>query len=98
MALPFFQTAVRELSMMQSQWASQLNPLLGLPTSSPSLLKGINVVSGTNVINHRLGRTPQGWVICDIDGAITLHRSAAFNDLTLTLTSSGAATISLLIF
>lgn len=84
--------------MMETQWASQLNPLLSLPTSSPSLLKNITVKSGSNTINHLLGRTPQGWAVVDQNAAITFFRSAEFNEKTLTLTSSGAGIISLLVF
>lgn len=99
MALPVFQTSIRELSMMQTQWSSQLNPVLGLPLlNGPSTLKNITIKSGSNVINHLLGKTPQGWLVIDQNAAITLYRSAPFNDLTLTLTSSGAATISLIVF
>lgn len=98
MALPNFQNDNVQFQLMQSSWASQLNPLLALPTSSPSLLKNIKLVSGANVINHKLGRVPQGWIVTDVNAVITLYRSAAFNDLTLTLTSSGAATISLMVF
>jgi hypothetical protein len=96
--LPIFTTNIRELSMMQTQWKSTLDTALGLPTNSPSLLTGISVVSGDNVINHKLGRTPQGWIITDINAGVTLYRSAAFNDLTLTLRSSGTATIGLMVF
>ncbi len=98
MALPNFQTSITELSLMQTKWASQLNPLLALPTSSPSVLKDIPLVSGVNVINHLLGRSPIGWVVSDTNAAVTVYRSKPFNNLTLTLTSSGAAVVSLLIF
>jgi len=98
MALPIFQSALPELTMQQTRWASQLNPLLALPTSSPSFLKDIKLSAGVNVINHRLGRTPIGWVVSDSNAAVTVYRSQPFNDLTLTLTSSGGAVVSLLIF
>lgn len=96
--LASFNTKIQELSLMQSQWAKELNPLLQLPTSQPSFVTGIKVTTGANVISHKLGRTPQGWILTDTDGAVTLHRSAPFNNLTLTLTSSGSAVISLMVF
>lgn len=98
MALPVMQSSLPELMMMQTRWVSQLNPLLALPTSQPSILKDIKVISGDNVINHLLGRTPQGWIVTDTDSAITLYRDKPFNNLTLTLHSSGAGVISLLVF
>lgn len=98
MALPQFQSDDLPFQLMQSKWASQLNPLLALPMSSPSILKGIQISTGSNIINHKLGRTPQGWVIIDANAQISLYRSAEFNDLTLTLTSSANATIALMVF
>lgn len=98
MALPIFQSDSQPLQLMQTRWASELNPFLKLPISSPSLLSNISIVSGVNVINHRLGRKPQGWIVSDINAAVTLFRSADFNDLTLTLTSSGAATVALMVY
>jgi hypothetical protein len=99
MQLPFFQTSITELSLMQSKWKSILNPVVNLPlNNTPSLLQGVVLKSGDNVINHKLGRTPQGYIIVDNNAAVQVYRSAAFNDLTLTLHSNGAAVISLLVF
>ncbi len=97
-SLPIFTSDNRILSQLQTQWASILNVLLGNPSLQNVLLKDVRLVSGANVINHRLGRTPQGWRIADIGGAITIYRSAAFNDKTLTLTASGGVTVTLEVF
>lgn len=86
------------LIQTQDQWASILNPLLGRPTNNGSLLTNIELKSGTNVINHLLGQTQQGWIITDINAAVTVYRSAPFNDKTLTLTASGPATVSIEVF
>lgn len=96
--LPQFQTNIRELSQMQTQWGSQLNPILANPSSNMAILKNISLSTGTNVINHLLDRTQQGWIITDINAAVTIYRSQPFNDKTLTLVSSGAATVSLGVF
>lgn len=98
MALPIFQTSIRELSMMETQWASQLNPILSNPMTSPSILKSVSLISGSNVVNHLLGKTMQGWFITDINAAVTVYRSQPFNDLTLTLVSSGPAVVTLAVF
>ena len=98
MALPVFQTDIRELSQMQTNWTSQLNPVLAAPTLAPSVLKNIKLVAGINVINHKLGRTQQGWYITDTNAAVTVYRSQPFNDLTLTLISSGTAQINLAVY
>lgn len=84
--------------MAQNRWASILNPWLKNPMSAGVFVKDQALILGVTVINHKLGRTPQGWMIVDIQGVATIYRSAAFNDLTLTLTSSAAVTASLYVF
>lgn len=95
--LPVFQTVDRILSQMQTSWSAILNPFIINPVLNGSLIS-VTIASGTNVINHLLGRVQQGWIIVDTTTAITLYRSAAFNNLTLTLTSSGAGEVSLYVF
>lgn len=96
--LPFIKTDNREFNQLQTKWASELNPLLAKPLSDANILKGIKLVSGDNVINHKLGRTMQGWIISDITDHIGICRSAPFNDLTLTLNSTGTVTVDLVVF
>ena len=84
--------------MMQTQWASQINPILANPLNLGSLITGIQLKSGVNVINHGLGRPQQGWIIADQTAAASIYRSAPFNNLTLNLTSSAPVTISLMVF
>lgn len=86
------------LDMMQDRWASELDPILRNILVNGLLVDNITIKSGANVINHRLGRKPQGYIIADINAAVTLYRSQPFNNLTLTLTSNGNATISLWVF
>lgn len=98
MALPQFQTNLLELAQMQNTWASVLNPLINQPLSKALILPDVKLVSGANVINTKLSRKLQGWMIVDIDSAVQIYRSAPKNDLTLTLTSSGSATVSILVY
>jgi len=98
MSLPTYKDDNKNLMLMQSNWSSQLNPVLSNPITNPTLLKNIKISTGTNVINHLLGVTQTGWIITDINAAVTLYRSQPFNPLTLTLVSSGNATISLAVF
>ena len=83
---------------MQTRWKSLLDPILENPINSISIIDNVALVIGNNVINHRLGRKQQGWLILDIDAASTIYRSADFNDKTLTLNASAAATIKLGVF
>ena len=97
--LPIFQQQSNQpLMMLQTRWASILNPVLSNPLTAPTILTNISLQTGTNVIDHKLGQTQQGWFITDIQGAASIYRSAAFNDKTLTLTSSAPVVISLGVF
>lgn len=81
----------------QTRWASQLNPLLANPVNTLLFMDAV-LVTGVNVLNHRLGKNQQGWIITDIQGIATIYRSAPFNDKTLTLTSSADVTLTLGVF
>jgi hypothetical protein len=99
MSLPIFQQQTNQpFMLMQNNWASQLNPVLGNPITNPTLIFNIQLTTGVNVINHKLGTTPVGWFICDLTAPITVYRSAPFNNLTLSLTSSGSGSISIGVF
>lgn len=58
--LPYFQTQIQELSLMQTKWASLLNPLLSALGSSttPSDITG-------SVIMYAGSTAPKGWLLCD---------------------------------
>lgn len=98
MALPLQQTDNKDLSLLQTKWKSQIDPVLANPATDMSILKDVKLVSGVNVINHLLGKTQQGWIITDIQAAATIYRSAPFNNLTLTLTSSANTTVNIGVF
>jgi hypothetical protein len=79
-------------------WAQSLNPIIANPSNNTYFLNQIKLKSGVNVINHGLGRLLNGWIITDINAAATIYRSAPLNNLTLTLTSSAAATVNIEVF
>jgi hypothetical protein len=82
-------------NQMQTKWKSILDPLLANPLNGASFLNNISLASGVNIINHKLGKNQQGWFLTDIQGPATIYRSAPFNSLTLTLTSSAAVIVSI---
>lgn len=100
MALPLQKTDILPLSLLQSSWKSALDPVLANPTTNMSILKNVNLIVGTNVINHLLGQTMQGWQIVDIQGQVTYppYRNAPFNNLTLSIYSPSAVTVSIGVF
>jgi len=95
--LPIFQSSEQFLNM-QTQWAAALNPWLLNPMAKGIFLNDVTLKAGANSINHLLQRMQQGWAIVDIQNPITVYRSQPFNATTLTLTSSGAGTVSLYVF
>lgn len=98
MALPIFQDPNTNLMLLQTKWTAQLNPVLANPTTNLSILSGVSIITGVNVINHLLGQKQQGWIILDINAASTIYRSQPLNDKTLTLTASAPAVITLGVF
>ena len=83
---------------MQQKWASEINPVLNLPLVQGVQLTEVPLSTGVNVINHKLSRTQQGFVITDIQGAAQIYRSQPFNNLTLTLTSDADIVISMWVY
>lgn len=102
MALPKFQSEDSAMNMLQTQWASQLDPLLAKPLSSGLLLKDVELQSGNNTINHRLGRKLQGWIITRMQDAFAQvydkQSTNQMTDKTLILNSNGAVTVDLMVF
>lgn len=88
--------------MLQTSWASQLNPLLSDPLSNSIMLADIVLKTGDNTINHRLGRKLQGYIVTRMqDGFVQLYDKQNSNqmpELTLILNSSGNGKIDLIVF
>ena len=86
---------------MQNSWASQINPLLTNPTLNNLVLKNITLVTGSNTVNHRLGRKLQGWSIVRQRSAASVYDSQDSNSnssLTLILVSSANVSVDLIVF
>lgn len=87
--------------MLQTQWASSINPVLTNPLINGIFLKNIALINGTTIINHRLQRDIQGYLIVGINAAATIFDNQATNqspDLTLSLTSNAACIVNLYVF
>lgn len=61
--LPIFHTDNEDLNLLQTRWASVINPVLSSPTSGGLILKEVFLDSGDNVVNHLLGRNLVGWIL-----------------------------------
>jgi len=85
------------MSLLQTTWSSALSPLLKNPLNNGILLQ-LPLLNGANIINHKLGRNPQGYIIVDQDASASFYRLAPFNHLTLALNSSANVNVSLYVF
>lgn len=66
---------------------------------SGNQLLNIFIPSGVATpINHLLDRTPQGWLLTDLNAAANVWRAADFNNKTLILESDTDVTISLWVY
>lgn len=78
---------------MLTTWAQQLNPVIANLLVNGILLKDQELINGTTVINHRLGRNPQGWFLSAPKGAAVVYQASQQPNPTLTLTVVSNAAI-----
>lgn len=88
----------QDLDMMQTKWASILNPVIANPLTNPHRLTRILLINGSTTINHGLEQMQQGWIITDMSAGAKIYRSQPFNAKTLTLTSDTAVTVDIVVF
>lgn len=88
------------LEQMQVNWANQLNPVIANLLVQGQLLSNLEITTGSNVINHKLGRKPIGWFVVAPMGPVVLYQAAEqlLPNLLLTLTSDADVTLSLWVF
>lgn len=100
MSLPLYKSDNQSFTLMQTGWASQLNPVIANPLVNGVLQKNIKLVVGTNSINHMLGRNLQGYLITGMHNVYTQIFDTVSNtpSLTLNLNSSVAVTIDIYCF
>lgn len=99
MALPIFQIANNQTFIqMQTTWKSQLDPIIAIPMLNGLQLSNINLVGGNNVINHKLQRLQQGWIITDLNQGVAIYRAQPFNSTTLTLNSGAPCVVDLWVY
>lgn len=101
MKLPLIHSSDTELNLIQTKWKSLIDPILGNPLIDGRLIKGVNLINGTTIINHLLGRDLVGYIIVGISGIAEIFDNQASNqspDLTLSLTSNAVVTVNLWVF
>jgi hypothetical protein len=87
--------------LAQTRWANILNPIIDSPTTNPVILKDVQLSTGNNSVNHKLGRKLQGWQICRQRAAATIYDRQDDNQapqLTLLLVASAPVVVDLVVF
>jgi hypothetical protein len=86
-----------DLNRVQANIEQVLTPILDSKVVDSLVLKDVEVVSGNNVVSHKLGRTMFGYLVIRKSANIDIY-DIEVSKTTLTLNCSGAATISVLVF
>src|ERR1700743_3272274 len=87
-------TGDKNSQLIQSNISTALTPSQNSPFVGGVLLTGITLQTGSNPVQHTLGRTPKLWVICDISADQSIYRTS-WDTSVINLTCSGAATIAI---
>lgn len=100
MSLPKFQSDDRIFNQLQTQWSSQIDPVLNNPANQSQIISNV-VLSSSSVINHGLGRKLQGWAIVRKRGNANIFDYQDTNarpEKTLLLNSSSGISVDVLVF
>lgn len=99
MKLPIMQDKNSVFMSMQTRWAALIEPFLSKPVINGVMLSDLNLVSGDNVINHRLQRNLQGYLVIAQNAAAQFYqKTSTMPELTLVLNSSATVKVSLYVF
>lgn len=99
--LPIFNTTDKSLSLLQTSWKAILAPFLRNKLLDGQILNNVQLLTGTNVVNHKLGRPLQGWIVVGQNASASIYDAQASNnqsDLTLILVTSASVTVNLYVF
>ncbi len=89
------------IDQMQNKWATMIEPVINNPANNSLLLKNVALTTGTNVVNHLLGRKLIGWNPVRVRALASIYDMQDTNQtpqLTLVLVSSANVTIDLQVF
>lgn len=99
--LPIFTTDNKDLTLLQTNWAKSINPLLKNPSLQSNILSQVDLAIGSNTINHLLGRKLQGWRIVRLRANAAIYDNQDNNprpDQTLILVSDAVVSCDIEVF
>jgi hypothetical protein len=86
-----------ELNKVQDNIEYVLGPVLSSAIIDGVLLNDVKLVSGLNVVDHKLGREPRGWIVVSPQANEQIWSSGQTRS-TLLLNASGPITSSFWVF
>lgn len=95
------QTLDRNINQLQQNIVPRLNRIQAAPVLNANYLQEVDLVVGSNTINHLLGRPLAGWVIIRKRAAAEIYDTQDSNtekNTTLHLTSNAVVTVDLMVF
>lgn len=100
MALPIQKSSIQDLMLMQNKWSPQLNALLSNPLLKGNQLTNVVLASGSNTINHGLGRAYQGYLITGMHNNFVqiYDTTSPMPSLSLVLDASTSGSIDLYVY
>lgn len=99
MILPIMQDKNSAFMLMQTRWSKLIEPFLSKPIINGIILSDLNLVSGNNVINHKLQRNLQGYIVVAQNAAAQFYQVVSpMPELTLILNSSATVKASIYVF
>lgn len=101
MSLPIYQTSDKNFSLMQTQWSSQLNPIIGASLPAGHVIPNVVLNIGNTSINHLLGKNLTGWFLVRQRSAAQVYDAQDGNQqsaLTLILVSNAKVTVDVFVF
>lgn len=102
MSLPIVMSELQQMTQMQNLWSAQLNPVLNNSIVNGRLIRNQTLITGSNVVNHGLGRNLIGWFITRLRGSAPsiydTQDSNQLQSLTLNLNSSGNVVCDIYVF
>ena len=91
----------QEITRLQTHIKTVLNPLLELPISDGVMIENLDIGTGDTVVNHKLGRNCEGFLVVRLKSNATIYESSTVNatpENTIILKASGAATANIYFF
>ena len=88
-------TTIQDLYQTQENVEQVLTPILNSPIIDGVLVKDVDVGTSDTVVNHKLGRSPLGWIVVKRNENAVIYESATTNnnrDKFLILKASSATT------